>query len=519
MKILKKLQIFVCHFLFLSNILSAAYQDPPKTVWEAIMKEQSKLNLSRGVNYMSEEEYSKASIEFLKAIEKDPSSMAYTMYAASLYWMGDNEGALKNYEKALDLDPKNDIAWQLKGISMAKDGKIKEALECFKKSESINPLRSDVLMNIGSVYFSLGNITEAVKYLKKAIKSDDRNPLYYYQLGLIYFSTEDFANAIKNFETARSLKPDYEEAILWLGISYEKTGERKKALSAYKKAISIKPYDYFARYKLAGITKDLKEIIPCFELTPQKDNSSIPLQISYSQNNFKKTAHGANPITKALYDNLMAVKEDEMAHLSVDIIEMENITLEKKKEGELEKKLSQKFKPVSHRIITKNYTIEGTNSKANEIEKIIKDIEKTLSEKSNYRVNFDIKTTKTNKKTAQSLTYIPRNIGNDMGLWIIGNPWIALIEEDLEDFEEEKKPTETAIKALGMLLVGEIDKSEKEFFRIQKEIPEISELAIGVIDYLNGKKEEAEKRFENALKINPKNKTAQKNIRWINGNK
>ncbi|MCX7647563.1 MAG: tetratricopeptide repeat protein, partial [Elusimicrobiales bacterium] len=108
MKILKKLQIFVYHFLFLSNILSAAYQDPPKTVWEAIMKEQSRLNLSRGISHMSEEEYSKASIEFLKAIEKDPSSMAYTMYAASLYWMGDNEGALKNYEKALDLDPKND---------------------------------------------------------------------------------------------------------------------------------------------------------------------------------------------------------------------------------------------------------------------------------------------------------------------------------------------------------------------------------------------------------------------------
>jgi len=513
----KKVLFFFLFFLVSPNIFSIT-DHPSKTIWDSIMKEQSFLNLHKGIEYMSSSLYSKASIEFLKAIEKDPNSMAYTLYGASLYWMGDNENAILNYNKAIEIDSKNDVAWQLKGISLARNGDLKGALDCFNTAADINPSRSDVMMNIGSVYFSLNNITNAIDHVKKAIKLDGKNPLYYYQLGLIYFAIEDLENSIDNFKKAYSLKPDYEEAIVWLAISYEKNQEKEKAINLYKKAISIKPYDFFARYKLSRLVnkeKINKIIMPCFELKPDNNSSSIGLEISYSANSFKSDNTESNPVLKPLRGALKSLKQDEEAIVSIDIIEMSGINIYEKKQGELTKKLSEKFKPITYRIISKNYTVEGRDKDG--IEKMIKDIEKNIDDKKDYRINFNIQTRKIKNENQDkdALQYIPRDIGNDMGLWIISNPWINIIEEDMD----EKPSKIPEINALGLLLLGEIELSEKEFEKVIETNKEISYLGLGVIDYLKDREDEAINKFSEVIKINPDNQIAKKNLRWLNGDK
>jgi tetratricopeptide (TPR) repeat protein len=475
---------------------------------------------------MSSNEYSKASIEFLMAIEKNPSSIAYTMYGASLYWMGDNESSISNYDKAISIDPKNDIAWQLKGISLARDMNLNGALDCFKKAMDINPDRGDVLMNIGSVYFSLNNITDAISYLKRAIKVDSSNSLYYYQLGLIYFASGDYSRAIENFDKAYSLKSDYEDAVLWLGISYEKNGDIKKAQRLYKKAVSLKPYDFFARYKLARLSdvKELENIIePCFELTPDDEKVGIPLQISYSINKFDNSPSYSNSATKSLYENLIRIKDDESATVTVDIIEMKNFTLEKDNSQELKKNLQDKFKPLTYQVKSKTYSVvqgNAENSKE-QIKKITDDINSSLKQNGDYRINFNIQTHKKVETADKNndLTYIPRNVGNDMGLWIIGNPWISVIEDDFESLSTSKTPAQTITYALGKLLTGSISDSSELFKESENKYPVVSLLGQGVISFLNGEKEEAVSYFKKALDKRPSDKIAKKNIMWLNGNK
>ncbi|MEF3280919.1 MAG: tetratricopeptide repeat protein [Elusimicrobiota bacterium] len=493
-----------------------------KTVWERIMEEQSYININKGVYYLNLQDYSKASIEFLKSIEKNPSSMAYALYGASLYWLGDNNGALLNYDKAIDMDPKNDVAWQLKGISFARNMELDKALDCFKKALELNPKRSDVLMNIGSVYFSMNNIAQSIIYLKNAIRVDDKNPLLYYQLGLVYFNMGDYENSIKNFNIALNNKPDYEDAALWLGISYEKNGETEKAIKMYKKSIELKPYDFFARYKLLRLIKlkgnEMRDkISPCLELAPDNDKGGIGLQISYSINKKNGEDISSKPAIRTLYDNIMKIDRDEEAIINIDIIEMENITLETKKEGELEKKFLQKYKPLTYRIKSKTYEISSDIQKREKAIQIAREIEKEIVEGSNYRINFNIQTKKTAKILSEEreLTYIPRNVGNDMGLWIIGNPWISVIEEDIEN-DKDQNPF---INALGFLLIGNIKSSKKAFEDAFSLDPFLSYLGSGVINYLEGDKEEAVKNFEKAVSIDPKNKTANKNLKWIKGGK
>ena len=493
--------------IFLSINLSSSNKTP--TIWDRIMEEQSEINIIRGLNYFISEDYSKASIEFLKAIEKNPSSNAYSLYGASLYWLGDIDGSIENYEKAIKMDEKNELPWQLKGISHAKKGEIEKALECFKKAEELNSKRSDILMNIGSVYFAMGKIEEAIKYLKKAIENDNKNPLYYYQLGLIYFYTQEFERATENFHKAVGLKDDFEDALLWLGISYEKQNHIREAQRFYKKAISIKEKDYFARYMLARIDRKenlRRNLVPCFELTPEQNQKSIALSIAYSKNS-------DSGLGNSLKDILSNIKENETAIITIDVIEMENLNLNTAK-GELANKLIEKYKPLTWRSITKKYTIDGNSpQKVAEINSILDDIEK-LTRGKNYRLNISTKIQKKRDEDFEKeLKYIPRDIGNDMGLWVIANPWLWIIEENLE--EEKNIPDE--INAIANLLIGNIDKA-KELFKSSKD-PVIANLGLGVISYLEANKQDSLKYFKEVLRYESRNQIAIKNMRWINGSK
>lgn len=508
------------------------------------MKEESNYNIQKGIFYMQNEEYSKASIEFSKAIDKNPTSLAYTLLGASLYWMGDVKGSIEEYKKAIEMDENNAIAWQLKGISMAKLQYIDEALNDFEKALSIDPKRADVHMNIGSIYFSKGYISSAIDYIKKAIKLDSSNPLFYYQLGLIYFYLERYQEADSNFEKAILLYRDYEEAILWLGISKERQGDIKKALEQYKKAVSIKPYDFFARYKIAlnlirlNQTKDIEKYISqCFLLTPQNEKGGISLSLSYSFPDKKnqendsinpkkdETIPQTTPLDE-IYKNLMRVSNDEEIKFSVDIMQIEKPEIEKINEKNLSKALSENFKPLIKKYISKSYTIPPGNSESRKklIENVLKDIEAQIQNEKyqNYRINFTMNTKKTknedidkNEKTP-SVTYYPRNVGNDMGLWIIGNNWISVLEDDIQELNDLKEsPEKNLISGLANMLLGEGLTAEKYFQASEKTYPVLSKSGIAISNIFLGNEEKAIILFEEILKIDRKNKIATENLKWL----
>ncbi|NQU98909.1 tetratricopeptide repeat protein, partial [Candidatus Woesearchaeota archaeon] len=58
----------------------------------------------------------------------------------ALYKQGKLEEAIEAYDKAIKLDPKNDYAWNNKGVTLRKQGKLEEAIEAYNKAIKINSL-------------------------------------------------------------------------------------------------------------------------------------------------------------------------------------------------------------------------------------------------------------------------------------------------------------------------------------------------------------------------------------------
>ncbi|SEQ05235.1 tetratricopeptide repeat protein [Flavobacterium urocaniciphilum] len=113
-------------------------------------------------------EYLKAIKDYDKAIELNPSGDVYNNRAYSKYLANDLNGALKDYENAILLNPKNEKYFHDRGMIYNKLGKLNEALEDYTKAISINPKLKEAYINRAVVKYKLKDLDGACKDAKMA---------------------------------------------------------------------------------------------------------------------------------------------------------------------------------------------------------------------------------------------------------------------------------------------------------------------------------------------------------------
>ncbi len=97
-------------------------------------------------NTLSAIKYGKCALEAVnKAIELDPkSSINYVSHGVGNYYLpsafgGGMEPAIKDFRKAIELNPKNDDAWLWLGIALRRQNQADEARKAIAKSLELNP--------------------------------------------------------------------------------------------------------------------------------------------------------------------------------------------------------------------------------------------------------------------------------------------------------------------------------------------------------------------------------------------
>lgn len=86
------------------------------------------------------------------------------------FTLWDWNGALKDYQKALSLDPNDSTIERRYGLLLAIMGKLPEAIASTKKAIEIDPLSMFAWSNIGSYYNATGQLVEARKALNRALE-------------------------------------------------------------------------------------------------------------------------------------------------------------------------------------------------------------------------------------------------------------------------------------------------------------------------------------------------------------
>ncbi len=552
------LNIAIGCLLFLCGHAFASLESPAsKTVWDRIMEEQSALNLRKGYTLMSSEQYPQAADEFLKALEKNPDDPgARVLYGASLYWMGEPQKALDEFDTVLKHDPQNAMAFQLKGIVLAWKGDGGGALDNFIKADAIAKDKADIKMNIGSVYHSMGFYDKALDYSRQAVSLEPDNPLYRFQLGLLYSRLGRYEQAVVELKKALSIYSDYEDAMLELAALDDRLGQYDLAIKLYRKALALKPGDSVARFRLVwallktGVPRggEIRKIVEeAFLLTPKNDKGGISIKLAYaggaqgsgagqaasapnSPAQTAQTSEGGSPLENAV----AKVSPDEDIKIKVEILELPKTSLVKagsENLSALKDQLAGAYKKPRLSYTKKEYFLPAGNSsdrmeKASAISAEIKKIMQGISPANDSRLSLNIETHKSaggraaGGPKAGEVVYNPRDVGNDMGLWVIGDNWLENVSDALDEMEASEAKTVPffgAVRGLGRLLLGQPDDALAEFNAAGAESGVLAYLGRSVALVEKGDEAGALKACREALKKEPKDKTALANSKWLSG--
>jgi tetratricopeptide (TPR) repeat protein len=126
-----------------------------------------------------------------------------------------------------------------------------------------------------------------------------------------------------------------------------------------------------------------------------------------------------------------------------------------------------------------------------------------------------------NPANPPKVSFEPRQVGNDMGLWVIGTGWMALVAEVLPEPGEAPPHADDADwwTALGLAYaaVGESQRSMEGFQNATRLDPDSAAAWLGraVASVMGGDEDGAVAALRRALALDPKNKTAADGLKWL----
>jgi len=163
----------------------------------------------------------------------------------------DKKGAIENYTKAIEQEPKNAYILIKRGDVYAETCDYISAVNDYTEVIKIDGACIEAYEKRGAVYEKEGRREESSKDYALAAHYN----------GLIFFEQKDYEKAIDEFLKALSFQNNFEEAWIYLAVSYHNKKEYEKALDTYTKIIEINPNEYNAWHKRGRINRDIKKDI------------------------------------------------------------------------------------------------------------------------------------------------------------------------------------------------------------------------------------------------------------------
>lgn len=196
----------------------------------------AKAYAKRGDAYTYLGDYPLAIKDFNKAINLDPNESVYLIplvHAYQQYTLTalNGEPALEDYNRLIELNPKDPIAYSVRGDAYTKLGQYNLAIEDYNKAIELNPnnsyahivgLEHDVDHDIhgrDKAYVKLGD-KWPIEYYSKAIELNPKDAKAYFCRGRVYDEFYNLPKAVEDFSKAISLNPKYVEAFLSRAMVY-----------------------------------------------------------------------------------------------------------------------------------------------------------------------------------------------------------------------------------------------------------------------------------------------------------
>ena len=174
-------------------------------------------------------------------ISEEDRAKAFNNRGNAFTGKGEFDLAIRDYDQAIKLKPKNAKALTNRGFAYAKKGELDLAIRDYGDAINLEDDYVQARINRSAAFIDKGEFDLAIRDLDHVIKREHDNADAFNNRGNAFAKKGELDSAIRDYDHAIKLKPNYAKAFNNRGIAFTKKGELERAISDFDDAIRIKP--------------------------------------------------------------------------------------------------------------------------------------------------------------------------------------------------------------------------------------------------------------------------------------
>jgi len=163
------------------------------------------------------------------------------------------EEAVLQFQEALRIEPRDEMARNNLGKALFLLGRTEEAISYFRETLRNNSASVDAHSNLGLALFQQGKQEEAMAHFREALRINPHYSEAHYNLGTVLLQQGKTEEAITQYREALRLKPNYVMAHNNLGNALIQQGRTEEAIVQFREALKFAPSHASANYNLATL--------------------------------------------------------------------------------------------------------------------------------------------------------------------------------------------------------------------------------------------------------------------------
>jgi tetratricopeptide (TPR) repeat protein len=169
--------------------------------------------------------------------------VSYVRAATECLRLGDFEGAQRQAEKALALNPKSSEALHGLGLALLGRAQFEEAIRYLSEAAHMKPSDDQIEVTLGGAFLITNRAEEGVRHLRTALELNPDNAGAYFALGVAAARRGDKQEAIQCWSRAAELQPENAEAHRNLALALQEQGNLDQAVAHYRRVAALRPDD------------------------------------------------------------------------------------------------------------------------------------------------------------------------------------------------------------------------------------------------------------------------------------
>jgi tetratricopeptide (TPR) repeat protein len=192
--------------------------------------------------YLESRRFSEAIGDAEKALDIDPDNLAaQNIRAIAFRNQGEYERAIAEYQGILSRKPEHPQILYNLGVAYAGKGDKVSAQSCYERALALKPNFAQAWNNVGENLLSGGDLDMATQAFQRAVSLNPRYGLARANLGESYFRGDLLDRALMEAETALALDPGLASAHNLLGNIFQVRNDMDRAVEEYRRAIELNP--------------------------------------------------------------------------------------------------------------------------------------------------------------------------------------------------------------------------------------------------------------------------------------